>query len=271
MRQQTPGSSTHPDSEVTGGVAGAADSFATGIPGLLADPHATSTPALSGPPAPAGPARPAVWTFGQEYEILERVAQGGMGSVYKARQIRANRLVALKMIQPGHLATPEQVERFRREAQASADLHHPGIVTIHDVGEVNGQHYFSMEWLDGGSLKELLAEGPLPPRLAAELVRQAAEAVDHAHQHGIIHRDIKPHNIMLARRPGQGSQPSTVPVGSSSAPSGSSSSLAESGWAGVVKLIDFGLVRLKEGSSCRGRGWQWGRPVTCPRSRRGAS
>jgi len=260
LRQQALGSSGSADLEATGGGAAASDPFATGTPRLRDDPHSTSTPALSGPPASSTLPGPGVWTFGQDYEILERVNQGGMGSIYKARQIRANRLVALKMIQPGHLATAEQVERFRREARAAAELHHPGIVIIHDVGEVNGQHYFSMEWLDGGSLKEVLAEGPLPPRLAAELMRQAAEAVEHAHQHGIIHRAIKPHNTMLDRRPAKGSQPTTVPAGGSSAPSGSSLALGEPGWAGLVKLIDFGLARLKEDSELSRTGLVMGTP-----------
>jgi hypothetical protein len=114
-------------------------------PGTLPPEHGTTSEGAAGFPARPLPAP--LWNFGDNYEILMRVAAGGMGVIYKARQIKANRLVALKTIQAGLLATPRQVERFRREAQAVADLHHPGIVTIFDVGEVNGEHYFSMEWL----------------------------------------------------------------------------------------------------------------------------
>jgi len=203
-----------------------ADPYATGLPAVSTDGLATGPFAAAGPTGSSSPPR----LFGNDYELLGSLGQGGMGIIYKARQIRANRLVALKMIQSSHLATVDQVERFRREAQAAADLKHPHIVIIHDVGEVGGQHYFSMEWLEGGSLKELLADGPLPPRLAAEVMRQAAEACEHAHQRGIIHRDLKPHNILLERRlrPGEAA---TLPTGAPPvAPRPATASATERWW-----------------------------------------
>jgi formylglycine-generating enzyme required for sulfatase activity/tRNA A-37 threonylcarbamoyl transferase component Bud32 len=139
-------------------------------------------------------------TFG-DYELLEEIARGGMGVVFKARQKRLNRLVALKMIAAGELADAEQVKRFYAEAEAAAKLDHSGIVPIYEVGEASGQHFYSMAFMAGKSLNEIVKQdGPLPPRQAAELMKSAAIAVEYAHEHGIIHRDIKPQNILLDER-----------------------------------------------------------------------
>ncbi len=132
-----------------------------------------------------------------DYELLERIAQGGMGVVYKARDTKLKRYVALKMIKSGERADAEDVKRFRREAKAAARLDHPNIVPVYEAGEHAGLLFFAMALVEGKSLAHRLARGPLPPREAAALVRAVAEAVAHAHARGVIHRDLKPSNILL--------------------------------------------------------------------------
>lgn len=132
-----------------------------------------------------------------EYELLEEIARGGMGVVYKARQVKLNRIVAVKMILAGELANQADVERFYTEARAAANLHHPGIVAIHEVGQHDGQHYFSMDYVAGESLANRIARGPLPAREAVTLTKTVAQAVSFAHVEGVIHRDLKPANILL--------------------------------------------------------------------------
>jgi WD40 repeat protein len=132
-----------------------------------------------------------------DYEILREIARGGMGVVFQARQVSLNRPVALKMILAGQLANETDVKRFHTEAEAAANLDHPGIVQIYEVGQLEGQHYFSMGYVEGQSLSHRLADGPLPPRESSELIRRVSEAIEYAHQHGVIHRDLKPANILL--------------------------------------------------------------------------
>jgi WD40 repeat protein len=144
--------------------------------------------------------RPEVGTlipyFG-DYEVIEQIARGGMGIVLKARQRTLNRLVALKLISGGPLVSNDIVQRFRTEAEAAANLDHPNIVPIYEIGEQDGQHYFSMQLIDGPSLDKRLHGKPLPNREAALLLSKVSRALDHAHQRGVLHRDVKPGNILI--------------------------------------------------------------------------
>jgi WD40 repeat protein len=134
-----------------------------------------------------------------DYELISEIARGGMGVVYRARQVSLNRPVALKMILAGQLAGEDEIRRFRVEAEAAANLDHPRIVPIFEVGQHDGQHYFSMGFVEGESLAQKLAVAPLLPREAASVMKLVAEAIAYAHGRGVIHRDLKPANIMVDR------------------------------------------------------------------------
>jgi eukaryotic-like serine/threonine-protein kinase len=132
-----------------------------------------------------------------DYQLLEEVGRGGMGVVYRARQISLNRIVAIKMLVARPFAVPELEERLHLEAEAAAGLSHPNIVTIYDFGECDDQFYFSMEYVEGRSLAQLTRHHSLAPTQAAQYLKTVAEAVHHAHEHGILHRDLKPSNILI--------------------------------------------------------------------------
>jgi WD40 repeat protein len=177
--------------------------FASELAGFLADQDQT---VLAVAPfrsvGPAGPPLLKSSSFG-DYEVQEEIARGGMGVVFRARQVSLNRPVALKMILAGHLASPMDVQRFQAEAAMGAHLNHPHIVPIYEVGEHQGQHYFSMKLMEGGSLARQISDGrwkmdsALQQRKAAHLIATIARAVEHAHQRGLLHRDLKPANILF--------------------------------------------------------------------------
>ena len=153
-----------------------------------------------------------------DYELLEEIARGGMGVVYKARQISLKRIVAVKMIRSGALADQTEVARFRTEAQAAAQLQHPNIVAIHEIGEHEGRQYFSMDFVEGKNLAQIVGGRPVAPQKAAEWLKAMAGALQFAHQHGVLHRDLKPQNIMVDA-------------------------------AGVPRVTDFGLAKNIAGDS----------------------
>ena len=134
-----------------------------------------------------------------DFELLEEIGRGGMGVVYRATQISLNRAVALKMILPGRLASATDLSRFRAEAEAAGKLKHPHVVSVYEVGELDGQPFFIMPLIEGTTLAKRLADGPLPSREAAELLIPVCRAVAAAHRHGILHRDLKPSNILIDR------------------------------------------------------------------------
>src|SRR5882757_4219187 len=160
---------------------------------------------------------PMLMDFG-DYELLEQIGRGGQGVVFRARQKSLNRIVALKVIGLGHWATEAHLKRFRLEAEAAASLEHPGIVPIHEVGERDGSCYFSMKFIEGGQVDEVVRRTPMSIRQAVELIAKVARTVHYAHEHGILHRDIKPGNILLDAK-------------------------------GEAHLTDFGLARLIETES----------------------
>jgi eukaryotic-like serine/threonine-protein kinase len=131
-----------------------------------------------------------------DYELIRELARGGMGVVYEARQVSLNRVVAIKMILSAHLASEADVRRFYVEAKAAANLDHPNIVPIYEIGEHEDQHYFSMKLINGGNLADRIEDFVRDPEAAARLMATVARAVDAAHSKGIVHRDLKPANIL---------------------------------------------------------------------------
>ncbi|QDS91177.1 Serine/threonine-protein kinase PknB [Rosistilla ulvae] len=156
---------------------------------------------IAGPKSSAMPTRmptpPQPGTIIDDYEIIDEIARGGMGVVYRARQRSLQRIVALKMVLPGEGTRIEDRMRFANEARAAAELDHPGIVPVFDVGAYRGQPYFTMAFIDGDSLSTMLLNGPLSPQQSAAIARDVARAISAAHARQIIHRDLKPANILM--------------------------------------------------------------------------
>jgi eukaryotic-like serine/threonine-protein kinase len=177
------------------------------------------------------------------YDILEELGRGGMGVVYKARHRRLQRLVALKMVLAGAHVGQVGLARFRAEAEAVAKLLHSNIVQIYETGEHEGRPYFSLEYVDGGSLDQRIRESPTSPRAAAQLVETLARTMDVAHQRGIVHRDLKPANILLAEIGSQSSLVRGRDLDSSSLPSNHWSRNT------IPKIADFGLAKRVDGDS----------------------
>jgi WD40 repeat protein/tRNA A-37 threonylcarbamoyl transferase component Bud32 len=187
------------DSEQTRAFEQSTDDYATLLPPSGSAPHdeyATLDQSHGGQAVVSSSHRRSIKYFG-DYEILSEIARGGMGVVYKARQSKLNRIVAVKMILSGELASQEAISRFFTEAQAAATLDHPGIVPVYEIGDHEGKHYFTMGYIEGKSLAEKVSQGPLPPKEAAEMTRKIAEAIAYAHSKGVIHRDLKPANVLL--------------------------------------------------------------------------
>jgi serine/threonine-protein kinase len=174
-----------------------------------------------------------------QYVLLERLGEGAMGQVFKARHRTLGRVVALKVIRKERLAHPTTVRRFRREAQAVAQLSHPNVVRAYDADEVGGTHLFAMEYVEGIDLARLVRDrGPLPIDQACDYIRQAALGLQHAHERGMVHRDIKPSNLLVTGLR-EGASGGGQPAGTSTF----SSPQLPTPW-GVVKILDMGLARL---------------------------
>jgi predicted ATPase len=150
------------------------------------------------------------------YRILKKLGCGGMGVVYRARDTRLNREVAIKTLSPDRVAQPDALSRFEKEARAACALNHPNIVTIYELGQMNGTHYIAMELVDGETIREILASGPIPFRKAVAIASQIGDALAKAHEVGIVHRDLKPENLMVTGD-------------------------------GTCKVLDFGLAKLRAG------------------------
>ncbi len=152
--------------------------------------------------AASGPIRPPVFEPHQrvgDYEILDEIGRGGMGVVFRARQISLGRIVALKMILRGELASAADLTRFRGEAESAARLHHPHVTAVYEIGDHEGQPFFSMQFVEGTTLARKIVDGPLPAREAARLLLPVCRAIAEAHRQGLLHRDLKPSNILIDR------------------------------------------------------------------------
>jgi tRNA A-37 threonylcarbamoyl transferase component Bud32 len=187
------------------------------LKGVVSSAHEAAKSAPAAPTAaysgPAAPTAEELATLFPQLEVIELIGQGGMGAVYKARQPALDRLVAVKVLPPEAGRDPAFAERFSREARALARLSHPNIVAVHDVGRAGEFYYLVMEYVDGANLRQVLRDGQLRPEQALRIVPQICDALQYAHEEGVVHRDIKPENILLDKK-------------------------------GRVKIADFGLAKL---------------------------
>jgi hypothetical protein len=201
----------------------------------LRETHATaaadSAPELARPTGPPSGELPAI----TGYEVLGRIGHGGMGVVYRARHVASGRIVALKMVSSGAHASPSERTRFRIETESVRRIRHPNVVEVHEVGEQNGLPYVALEFMDRGSLADALGGSQMPPRYAAELVELLARGVQAAHDQGVLHRDIKPGNVMLMTPPQDDTLPTAVKL------------------LGVPKITDFGLAKRMDGEGAMTR------------------
>jgi serine/threonine protein kinase len=173
-------------------------------------------------------------TLAERYHILHRLGEGAMGVVYKARHVKVGRLFAVKVLHPRALEDSKVVQRFEREAELAGRLHHPNVIGVVDVGEVDGTRYMVMDFVEGPDLARLLDEAPMPPERIVRLVRQMLEGLHHAHEAGLIHRDFKPENVIV-ERDGDGRE--------------------------LPRIVDFGIALLREGTGA-GAGDGQGRLTT---------
>jgi serine/threonine protein kinase len=203
----------------------------------------TADPITGDWPAPAGTAT-ADWPTVPGYEILEELGRGGMGVVYKARQVSLKRLVALKLIRDSALASLEERARFHIEAEAAARMQHPNVVAIYEIGEHASRPYFAMELIEGGSLDKHLAGQSLPARQATELLHSVALAVQHAHAQKVVHRDLKPANILLHK-----DESGRMQVESEAERPAADSAAILQASSFVPKITDFGLAKRLDSDS----------------------
>src|SRR5215472_4837955 len=157
------------------------------------------------------------------YEVLSPLGAGGMGEVYRAKDTRLAREVAIKVLSPEVAGDPSRLKRFEKEARAASALNHPNIVTIYEIGSADSVSYIAMERVEGSTLRELLVSGPLPIKKVLQVATQIADGLAKAHEAGIVHRDLKPENVMVTKD-------------------------------GLVKILDFGLAKLTQTSAGSGEG-----------------
>ena len=161
-------------------------------------------------------------TIINQYKIISAIGKGGMGEVFLAQDTKLNRNVALKILPTEFAEDKDRMSRFVREAQSASALNHPNIITIHEIGESDGTHFIATEFIDGKTLNDYKQANPLNYKSALEIAIQVASALDEAHSAGIVHRDIKPDNVMVRAN-------------------------------GLVKILDFGIAKLSEERGARGR------------------